>query len=42
MHRENFSCVFFPGADREVVQGDVKEFDTAVTTGGEDLILVEL
>ena len=42
MHRENFSCVFLPGTDGEVVQGDVEEFDTTVATGSEDLILVGL
>ena len=42
MHRENFSRVFLPGADGEVVQGDVEEFYAAVATGGEDLILVGL
>ena len=42
MHRENFSCVLLPGADGEVVQGDIEEFYTAVATGGEDLVLVGL
>jgi hypothetical protein len=42
VHRENFSSVLLPGSDGEVVQGDIKEFYTAIATGSEDLVLVGL
>jgi hypothetical protein len=42
VHGEHFSRVLFPGIDREVVQGDVEEFYTAVATSSEDLVFVGL
>jgi len=40
VHGENFSSMLFPGADGEVVQGDIEEFYTAVATCSEDLVLM--
>jgi hypothetical protein len=42
VYRKNFSCVLFPGTNGKVIQCDVEEFDAAVATGGEDLVLVGL